>query len=168
MKIFRPAPTKFRRARWRPGVRAQRALWPSSLSRPARRGAPRSSPAPPAGSQPASSRTRRGSPAWEPSETPLARKVPWAARGFQPRSLSSRAAVPLWASNPPLTRARIGDTLHDGNGTRGVVVNAFTDRQSGELKGPWIAPAGRRLPHALPPPLEHHARAPHRRRPRPT
>ena len=69
---------------------------------------------------------RRGSPAWEPSETPLARKVPWAARGFQPRSLSSRAAVPLWASNPPLTRARIGDTLHDGNGTRVVVVNAFT------------------------------------------
>ena len=33
------------------------------------------------------------------------------------------------ASIPPplrLTRARIGDTLHDGNGTRVVVVNAFT------------------------------------------
>ena len=32
------------------------------------------------------------------------------------------------ASSPPkrLTRARIGDTLHDGNGTRVVVVNAFT------------------------------------------
>ena len=32
------------------------------------------------------------------------------------------------ANSPPLrlTRARIGDTLHDGNGTRVTVVNAFT------------------------------------------
>ena len=53
--------------------------------------------------------------------------------------LSRRATVPAVALEPAasslllrLTQARIGDTLHDGNGTVVTVVNAFTTRESGE------------------------------------
>ena len=53
----------------------------------------------------------------------------WERRPFCGRRATVRAVSTETAARPRplrLTQARIGDTLHDGNGTQVAIVNAFT------------------------------------------